>query len=44
MTLAGLIAAAQVYGTQAVAWVVANQSWLLPMGSAAVTLLKQLFG
>lgn len=43
MTLTALIIAAKVYGIHAVSWVVANAGWLIPMGSAAITLIRQMF-
>ena len=42
--MSALLAAAYNLGVQAVSYVVANASWLIPMGSAAITLLQQLFG
>jgi hypothetical protein len=42
--MSALLVAAYNLGVQAVAYVVANAAWLIPMGSAAITLLQQLFG
>lgn len=42
--LASLIAAASIYGPSAVAWVIANQSWLIPLGAVAYWWIEKLFG
>ena len=44
MSIAGLIAAAKVFGAGAVSWVIANSYWLIPMGAGAIELIKQKFG
>lgn len=44
MGIAGLIAAAKVFGAGAVSWVIANSYWLIPMGTAAIDLIYQKFG
>lgn len=44
MSIAGLIAAAKVFGAGAVSWVIANSYWLIPMGTAAIDAIYQRFG
>lgn len=42
--LSALIAAASTFGPSAVAWVIANQSWLIPLGPVAFYWISKLFG
>lgn len=42
--MTALLTTAYIYGVQAVSWVVANANWLIPMGSATITLIHEMFG
>lgn len=42
--LTTLLTYAAIYGPQAVNFVLANSTWLVPLGGAAITLITQIFG